>query len=99
MSEHEFKQEYLCEPFKVDAELYKMAETYHDNCEAYDRAVCTGPITNGSIRPADGHQRMLINKHAMAVRREIMIRARDLGYTWGDLHKAIADITQRSRDG
>ena len=56
--------DYFCEPTPVDAQLYARVKAYYDDCEAYDRTVCTGPIIHGSIMPANPRELGLINRYA-----------------------------------
>lgn len=42
----------------------EIAQRYVDDCEAYDRTVCTGPIECGEILPADYRELGLINQFA-----------------------------------
>jgi hypothetical protein len=50
-----------------DRMLYELAKRYHDETEAYDRTVCTGPIVDGSIQPFGPRQAALINRNAQRV--------------------------------
>jgi hypothetical protein len=72
-------------------QLDELADEYHERCEAYDRRVCTGPIVRGSIAPANPHELRLINRHAIAVLRELRSRAELHGFSPIQLFKAIHD--------
>lgn len=74
----DFQQQYLCEwpkPTEEEMYLFSLAEEYHRRTEEYDRTVCSGPIKDGSIRPATGHELMLVNRNAIAVKHELQDRA------------------------
>lgn len=59
-----WSDEYLCsfEPSERDRCLCELAKRYHEVTEAYDRTVCTGPIRDGSILPANPDEMVLINR-------------------------------------
>jgi len=44
--------------------LHEIVKQYIDETEAYDRTVCTGPIVENAIMPANHHERHLITKNA-----------------------------------
>jgi hypothetical protein len=70
-------------------QLDELAAEYHERCETYDRRVCTGPIVRGSIAPANPRELRLINRHAIAVLRELRSRAELHGFSPIQLFKAI----------
>ncbi|BDD79945.1 hypothetical protein [Burkholderia phage FLC10] len=72
-------------------QLDELAAEYHERCEAYDRTVCTGPIGRDGILPATSHELRLINRHAIAVLRELRSRAELHGFSPIQLFKAIQD--------
>ena len=55
------------EPTEKDRLLYDLATRYHDETEAYDRTVCTGPIVRGSIQPFRPWEMAAINRNARQV--------------------------------
>jgi hypothetical protein len=71
-----------------------LAREYYARAEAYDRTVCTGPIRDGSIMPANWREQSLINRHATNLLRELNERAERLGYTRRDLHQAMRKCKQ-----
>lgn len=78
--------------------LDDLAREYYDRTEAYDRSVCTGPISpSGRIIPATVHEAALININAEKLRRELTGRAGRLGYTGAQLKHAMKTHLQRSR--
>lgn len=46
---------------------------YLDRTEAFDRAVCSGPIIDDEIRPANRREVLLINRNAKQVLKDIAI--------------------------
>ena len=47
---------------------------YYRRCEAYDRAVCTGPMGRDGILPATGHEAGMIGRNARAEMAELRSR-------------------------
>lgn len=70
--------------------LFDLAAEYHRRCEAYDRTVCTGPVTRDGVLPADARQLYLINRHASTILHEIKSRATICGFTNKELMHAIS---------
>jgi len=56
--------DYFCEPIPPNEELYQRLKAYYDDCEAYDRTVCTGPVIHGEIQPLTHTELHLINRYA-----------------------------------
>ena len=73
----------------INSKLLDLAQQYYDRTERYDRIVCTGPIRNGSIMPADGTQFSLINRNARRVMNELMKEVIDLGFGFKDFKNAL----------
>lgn len=73
-----------------DVRLYELAKQYHMTCEAYDRTVCTGPVTADGIMPANHRELALINRHAIEVMRGLLDVARADGIGPAELRKAIS---------
>jgi hypothetical protein len=70
--------------------LHSLAEEYHKRTEEHDRSVCTGPIKNGGILPANDAEMKSIIRNALSVKQEIKIRAyREHGIDGSTLEKAI----------
>lgn len=44
---------------------------YYDECEAYDRSVCTGPVCRDGIMPMTARERSLVGQHALKKRDEV----------------------------
>ena len=63
------RADFECEwtPSEKDNKLHELAKRYHDETEAFDRAVCTGTIVRGSIMPIGPHEAGLINRNARQV--------------------------------
>lgn len=73
-----------------DVRLYELAKQYHTTCEAYDRTVCTGPITSDGIMPANFEELAAINRHANGVFADLKAVARGEGFALSELLKAIS---------
>jgi hypothetical protein len=82
-----FYQEW--EPSEKDRKLYKLAKQYHDETEAFDRTVCTGPIINGSIMPVGNREFVEVNRNAYKVRARIIAEAAQHGITTREMSDAI----------
>lgn len=77
------------EPTEQDRKAGELAKRYHDEAEAYDRTVCTGPIRDGSIQPANASELAKINHYAHQLKRRIMAEAAAEGISEGDMRRAI----------
>jgi len=74
-----------------------LARQYHDKVELYDLGVCTGGTGPcGGAMPADGHERGLISRNALAARKAILACARTCGISDTEMSAAIQDYAQRS---
>ncbi len=96
MDRSEFYNETLGTPYLTERELLlaKLAEEYHEVCEAYDRTVCTGEIRDGRIMPTMGtKESALINKNSRDVR-DRMLREHP-GLTRHELQEAIGRYHDR----
>ena len=78
-----YYQEYLWGNWssRIAPELLELIERYYDQTEAYDRIVCTGPIRNGSIMPADGFQLGLICRNARHKMEELTTKVLKIGFS------------------
>jgi hypothetical protein len=81
-------------------ELYKLAHDYHILTEEYDRLVCTGPITEMGIRPANSKEVAKCSLNAKRVWDELYSRVqsnysreewRDAIHYWADRYKMKLD--------
>jgi len=61
-------------------EIIDIAIRYYSECEAFDRQHCSGisPRTGHAV-PVDSHELGVINRHALALKRELEALAMDLG--------------------
>jgi len=84
---NEWQQEW--QPTERDQKLHELATRYHTECEAYDRTVCTGPVLEDGIMPANPHEMALINRNAHAVRKIIEEDAQREGIGREELSRAI----------
>ena len=79
----------------------ELAEDYHRVTEEFDRSVCTGPIVNGSIRPACTYEIAKINRFARQAYAHRLEGAIQAGATRKQFHDAViaaADRMQNPRD-
>ena len=84
------------EPTPEETRLRELAAQYHEETEAFDRTVCTGPIRNGSIMPIGPGERAAINRHALAMRKRLGLEVAALGVTEKEWQHAIANFRQNS---
>ena len=73
----------------TDARLRLLAQQYHEDTERFDRSICTGPVFDGSIRPANHRERLIINRHAQELRRRLVQEAIRYGYTSMQFQEAV----------
>jgi hypothetical protein len=76
-----------------NGQLYDLAEEYHQRTEQYDRTICTGPIRHGGIIPWTAEQRAAINRHAKKVLKEMVLRARCLGFSAKEMQGMISHVS------
>jgi hypothetical protein len=81
--------EYQQEP-PATSPLDGLAREYRERTEGYDRTVCTGPVRDGAVTPADPREAALIDRHAAAVRKELWRRAEALGVSREEFRRAIS---------
>ena len=98
-AEKTFRNEYLGIPWEAqvpDRERYlrSLAEEYHQRCDKYDRKVCTGPIENGSIRPASSEEMSKSWENARAVRAALWEKVKPLRFTWSEWLTVISKVGQ-----
>lgn len=88
----DFKKQFLGEFIpSIHGELFDLAKEYNERCEAYDQIICTGQKYGEAI-PMSSKEYGLINKHAISVKEELLIKVRDLGFTAKDFQKALITI-------
>lgn len=85
---NEWQQEW--QPTERDNRLHELATRYHTECEAYDQTVCTGPMGQDGIMPANPHEMALINRNAHAVRKRLTEEAAREGIEREELARAIS---------
>lgn len=90
VSQREYQSMFLGEFPPIAAHLADLAAEYVRRTEEYDRTVCTGPVMRDGVMPGTPRELGLINKHAQAVRRELVGRAARIGYTAEQLNEAIS---------
>lgn len=64
------------QPTPREIYLYNLAKEYDERTEAYDRLVCTGPIKDGYILPANNQERHLVMRNARRTMQELADRAK-----------------------
>jgi hypothetical protein len=86
------RADWECEwaPTDKDNKLHELAKRYHDETEAYDRTVCTGPIRDGSVMPIGTRQMALVNRNDIKVRERIMHEAAQHDISRQDIARAIS---------
>lgn len=89
MTPDAFRNLYLGQPEPLDAHLMELAHSYYRDTEAYDRTVCTGPITRDGIMPLTSRERGLINRNAGKVMARVRVRAELAGFTGEQLREAL----------
>jgi hypothetical protein len=92
----EFQRMYYCSPMSdADISLNELAMKYHEQTERYDRSVCSGPIVDGAIMPANGRERAAINRNAAKVRDALCVEAMRLGFGKREWQSAIFNAGRR----
>ena len=94
MNFNEFYKQHIYEWELTEQECkaIELAKRYFLETEAYDRTVCTGPIRDGSIMPANPHEAAQINRNAIRVRERIMSEAAAHGINRQDMARAISRV-------
>lgn len=67
-----FMQEWVETP--EERARHDIAREYYLRAEAYDLTVCTGPMGRDGILPRTDREGVLINRNAIALRKELMDR-------------------------
>ena len=86
------------EPTPEEIAARDLAEDYHRVTEEYDRAVCTGPIINGSIRPACANELYTINRFARTAYANRLEKAIAAGVTPKQFQRAVAVAVHRMQN-
>lgn len=81
-----FQQEW--EPTESDIKAAELARIYHDECEAYDRKVCTGTGRDVAM-PTSPLELWRVNRNARNVYQRIVEIAAEFGIGEREMHKAI----------
>lgn len=90
MDRSEFEQLYCCTFATTDKDdmTHKLATQYHEECEIYDKTVCSGE-RDGVAIPIDGRELSLINKNARVVHDTVMYTAKLHGISGNEMRRAI----------
>ena len=97
MTQHEARALFYGD-FSIEAQdhvLVQLADEYHQRTEAFDRTVCTGPMGHDGIMPANHRQLALINANAQRIRRELVDRAVQAGFTEAQFKEAMMHSIRR----
>ena len=89
---NEFQSMFFAEPSQGNSVAFELAAEDHARCEAYDLAVCTGPMTKDGIQPANARELGLIGRNARAVFVDVKLKALDKGVTVEELRRAISRL-------
>lgn len=82
-------------PTSEERQLSELAGYYHEECEMFDRSVCTGS-RSGIAVPATGPERSAIDAHAREVRDWLYdIAVLSLGFTEAEWQREIVREAQR----
>ncbi|WP_151765740.1 hypothetical protein [Acinetobacter colistiniresistens] len=74
-----------------DERLLQFAAKYHEECESYDRSVCSGTCQyTRTAAPVGPHERQLIDSNAIAVRERIYTEAMKEGFSKQQVRTAIS---------
>lgn len=84
-----FTSLYQCVPTwrAEDEALWRLAREYHERAEAFDERLCHARDKRGRVVP-QGAERALCSRHALAVRGELLERARVWSRDLGDAIRA-----------
>lgn len=78
-----------------DRVLVELADEFHRRTEAFDRTVCTGPMTQNGVMPANHREGAVINANAQRIRRELVDRAVQAGFTEAQFKEAMMHSIRR----
>lgn len=94
----EFMRLYMAEwVVETDRErqLRELGERYHQNCDAYDRRVCTGiSPRSGEPMPVTPGEMGLINRHSRQVRNDLIREGESMGFTQEQVCQSIRDTAK-----
>lgn len=90
MRSDEWMKQYMGTFEPMDERLFALGHEYHNRCETYDRTICSGPVRDGGIMPMTSRELGLINRHALAISKEIIARGERMGFTKAQIQEAIA---------
>lgn len=66
------KLNHTFEPKEQDRLLHALAKEYHDDCELYDRVICSRVNERGIAVPINDYEMRQINRNALAVKNRIL---------------------------
>lgn len=96
----EFHREFLGMPWKEtdeERQLRQLAEFYHDETEAHDRRVCSGPIVRGSIMPVGPSEYTAVQAFARELSADLRYQAAALNFTGKQWQEAVTAASYRGK--
>ena len=95
-NKEQFDAEYLCSfEDTTPQELYELGKKYHTICEEYDLSVCSYKNEKGVAVPTNNYEFILINCHAMKVRKDINRDGMLKGFSPKEIREVISEIGKR----
>lgn len=77
------------EPSEKVLKLYELARLYHLETESFDRTICTGPIRDGGVTPANPQELGITGRNARMVLSRLQEEAAVAGISRAELMDAI----------
>jgi hypothetical protein len=78
-------------------EIWALAKQYHEETEAYDRTICTGPITEDGITPMNSNEHLESALFADDLWHRLWQQAKDMGYGGTAFRECCAKYLQHNR--
>lgn len=93
-----FRRSYMAEwlvETESERQLRELGERYHQNCDVYDRRVCSGiSPRSGEAIPIDPREQGLSSRHAWQVRKDLIDEGASLGFTQEQVVQSIRDTAR-----
>lgn len=91
-----FQRQFHGAPEPVDrTRLNQLAKQCVDECEAYDRTVCTGPVIDGVVMTRTSDEWRLVANNAHAVRERLWLEVQEMGFTRKEWNLAIMNVRKQ----
>lgn len=95
-NKEQFEAEYLCSfENTTPQELYELGKKYHTICEEYDQSVCSYKNEKGVAIPTNNYEFVLINRHAMKIRKDINREGMLKGFSPKEIREVISEVGKR----